>query len=55
MNEGFYQMSLGYFLISTEITEADIEWLRERRALLPQSKVDAGTFVSKMRDEEWER
>jgi glutamate-1-semialdehyde 2,1-aminomutase len=25
MNEGFYQMSLGYFLISTEITEADID------------------------------
>jgi glutamate-1-semialdehyde 2,1-aminomutase len=24
MNEGYYQMSLGYFLISTEITEADI-------------------------------
>jgi glutamate-1-semialdehyde 2,1-aminomutase len=25
MNEGYYQMSLGYFLISTEITEADID------------------------------
>jgi prevent-host-death family protein len=37
------------------ITEADIEWLRARRARLPSSKVDAGTFVSRMRDEEWER
>jgi prevent-host-death family protein len=37
------------------ISDADIEWLRARRALLPRSKVDAGTFVSKMRDEEWER
>jgi glutamate-1-semialdehyde 2,1-aminomutase len=25
MNEGYYQMSLGYFLISTEITETDID------------------------------
>jgi glutamate-1-semialdehyde 2,1-aminomutase len=25
MNAGFYQMSLGYFLISTEITESDID------------------------------
>jgi glutamate-1-semialdehyde 2,1-aminomutase len=25
MNEGYYQMSLGYFLISTQITEADID------------------------------
>src|SRR4051794_14127132 len=25
MNEGFYQMSLGYFLISTEITDGDID------------------------------
>jgi antitoxin (DNA-binding transcriptional repressor) of toxin-antitoxin stability system len=38
-----------------QVTEADIEWLRARRALLPRSKVDAGTFVSQMRDEEWER
>lgn len=27
MNEGFYQMSLGYFLISTEVAEADIDAL----------------------------
>jgi hypothetical protein len=25
MNEGYYQMSLGYFLISTEITEDDVD------------------------------
>jgi glutamate-1-semialdehyde 2,1-aminomutase len=25
MNEGYYQMSLGYFLISTEITESDVD------------------------------
>jgi prevent-host-death family protein len=37
------------------ITDADLEWLRARRALLPRSKVDAGTFVSMMRDEEWQR
>lgn len=37
------------------ITEADIEWLRAQRAKLPPSKVDAGTFISQMRDEEWER
>lgn len=37
------------------ITEADIEWLKARRALLPPSKVDAGTLISEMRDEEWER
>ena len=36
-------------------TEADLERLRQVRAMLPPSKVDAGTFVSKMRDEEWER
>ena len=37
------------------VTEADLEWLRERRARLPPSKVDAGTVISQMRDEEWER
>lgn len=36
------------------ITDADLEWLRARRARLPPSEVDAGTFVSRMRDEEWE-
>jgi prevent-host-death family protein len=37
------------------MTEADFEWLRERRAQMTPMKVDAGTFVSDMRDEEWER
>jgi prevent-host-death family protein len=37
------------------MTAADFEWLRERRERLPMAKVDAGTFVSQMRDEEWER
>jgi prevent-host-death family protein len=37
------------------MTEADFEWLRARRERLPMAKVDAGTFVSRMRDEEWER
>lgn len=37
------------------MTEADFEWLRARRERLPMAKVDAGTFVSQMRDEEWER
>lgn len=35
--------------------EEQLEWLRARRALLPYSKIDAATFVSQMRDEEWER
>ena len=35
--------------------EEQLEWLRARRALLPHSGVDAGTFVRQMRDEEWER
>jgi prevent-host-death family protein len=33
------------------ITEADIEWLRARRALLPPSKTDAATLVREMREE----
>ncbi|HZK91715.1 MAG TPA: type II toxin-antitoxin system Phd/YefM family antitoxin [Stellaceae bacterium] len=37
------------------MTEADFEWLRAHRARLTQTKTDAGTFVSQMRDEEWER
>jgi prevent-host-death family protein len=32
-----------------------LDWLAERRARLPVMSEDAGTFVSKMRDEEWER
>ena len=37
------------------VTAADIEWLRRMRSGLPRSEVDAVTFVSRMRDEEWER
>ena len=37
------------------VTEADLEWLRARRAQLPWSSIDAGTFVSQMRDEEDDR
>ena len=39
------------------VTAADIEWLRARRVkLLPgATQVDAGTYVSQMRDEDDER
>jgi len=37
------------------VTEADLEWLRERRIGRSPAKTDAGTLVSQMRDEEWER
>jgi prevent-host-death family protein len=39
------------------MTEADIEWLRARRVQpLPDAPlIDAGTFVSQMRDEDDER
>ena len=37
------------------MTEADFEWLVAHRARLTPVKTDAGTFVSQMRDEEWER
>lgn len=33
------------------VTDADIEWLRARRALLPPCKTDAATLVRQMRDE----
>ncbi len=38
------------------ITEADIAWAEARRIrpIRPSSE-DAGTFVSRMRDEDWER
>ena len=38
------------------ITQADIEWLRAHRyhPEMPFEE-DSGTFVSRMRDEEWER
>ena len=34
------------------VTEADLAWLRAHLARLPWSNVDAGTFISQMRDEE---
>jgi len=37
------------------VTEADLEWLRTRRVGRLPAKTDAGTLVSQMRDEEWER
>ena len=37
------------------ITKADIEWLRARRIGRTPAKTDAGTLVSQMRDEEWQR
>ena len=37
------------------ITDADLDWLRERRVGRSPAKTDAGTLVSQMRDEEWER
>jgi antitoxin (DNA-binding transcriptional repressor) of toxin-antitoxin stability system len=36
--------------------EQMLSWLREGRPVLRQNAtVDAGTFISKMRDEEWDR
>lgn len=35
------------------MTAADLDWLAEMRSKLPRSSVDAGTLVSRMRDEEW--
>jgi prevent-host-death family protein len=40
---------------SRRMTEADFEWLHAHRARLTPAKTDAGTFVSQMRDEEWDR
>jgi prevent-host-death family protein len=37
------------------ITQADIDWLRKHRVKGKVPKEDAGTFVSRMRDEEWQR
>ena len=37
------------------ITKADIEWVRQRRAPRLPGGEDAGTFVSRMRDEDDER
>ncbi len=35
------------------ITTADLEWLAANRVGTKPSKEDAGTFVSRMRDEDW--
>jgi prevent-host-death family protein len=35
------------------VTAEDIEWLRAHRVGTIMPKEDAGTLVSKMRDEEW--
>lgn len=35
------------------VTEADLEWLRQRRIKLAPGAEDAGTLVSRMRDEDW--
>ncbi|MGD9616465.1 MAG: type II toxin-antitoxin system Phd/YefM family antitoxin [Alphaproteobacteria bacterium] len=37
------------------IARADIEWLRARRVGRTPAKTDAGTLVSQLRDEEWQR
>ena len=38
-----------------QVTDADLEWLRARRVGRKRANIDAGTFVSQMRDEEWNR
>lgn len=35
------------------VTPADLDWLRSRRIGRLSSKEDAGTLVSRMRDEDW--
>jgi prevent-host-death family protein len=37
------------------ITQADIDWLRARRVGRIPAKTDAGTLLSQLRDEEWQR
>lgn len=40
--------------IARPTTAADLDWLAERRkGIGGRSKLDAGAFVSKMRDEDW--
>ncbi len=36
-------------------TRTDIEWLRARRVGRTPAKTDAGTLLSQLRDEEWQR
>jgi prevent-host-death family protein len=40
---------------SRPITQADLDWLDERRVGSRMPQQDAGTLVSRMRDEEWTR
>jgi antitoxin (DNA-binding transcriptional repressor) of toxin-antitoxin stability system len=35
--------------------DSALDWLERRRATRPTMNEDAGTFVSRMRDEEWTR
>jgi prevent-host-death family protein len=35
------------------VTDADLKWLAERRKGRGRPREDAGTLVSRMRDEEW--
>lgn len=37
------------------ITQADLDWLAERRVGRRMPAEDAGTLVSRMRDEDWTR
>jgi prevent-host-death family protein len=37
------------------ITPADLDWIAARRAPRRRKGPDAGTLLSQMRDEEWER
>ena len=38
---------------SGKMTPADLEWLRQNRVPANQTGLDAGAFVSQMRDEDW--
>lgn len=35
------------------VTDADLDWIAKRRVGRGTPKEDAGTFVSRMRDEDW--
>jgi prevent-host-death family protein len=37
------------------LTDTDLDWLAARRVGRGKAKEDAGAFISRMRDEEWER
>ena len=38
---------------SGKMTPADLEWLRQNRVPARKTGIDAGAFVSRMRDEDW--